>query len=171
MREVLRLAGLAVAALLCSYPLTLTEERPVALFATIAGAAAVNALVLWSDGSVTFAVGVMAAAYVGTLYLADVAIDPFAPLFAAALLVFVEITDTALAVPASRPVDRSLVLALLRSCARVTVLALVAGAVVLGGAQLLASPSSLARVAAMVGAVAAAGVPVALGRRQTASRP
>jgi hypothetical protein len=171
MREVLRLLGLALAALLCAYPSTLSDDRRGGLMAVLACAAAVNALVLWSDGAVTFAAAVMAAAYVGSLYLGDVGIDPFAPVFAAALLVFVEVADTALAVPALRPVDRSVLVALLRSCARITVLALVSGVVVVAGALGLGAQSSPARLAAMLGAVVAIALPLRIGRRETASWP
>ena len=172
MREVLRLLALPLAVLLCLYPLSLSNDQRVTMLVVIAAGAAVNALFLWSDGAVTFAAATFAGAYACALYVGDVGLDPLAPLFAAALVVFIEICDTALAVPAFRPVDRGVLLALARSCARVTVVAVVAAGGVLGASLALGRSGGGVRVLAMAGAALAvwAAVQLSTGDDETASR-
>lgn len=169
MRELLRLVGLLLAALLCAYPLTLSTDQRVGMLVLLAAGACVNALVLWSDGALTTAVAALAGAYAGGLYIGDVVLDPLAPVFAAGLVVLVEVCDTALAVPALRPVDRGLLLALARSSARAMALAVVASVAVLGGSLVLTQSNGWLRVLAMAGAVSAVAVPVFLSHGETAS--
>ena len=169
MRELLRLVGAALAALLTAYPLSLSGDQRVGLCCVLAGGAAVNALVLWSDGAVTAAAGAFVGAYAAGLYIGDVGLDPLAPVYAGTLLVFVEVADTALGVPALRAIDRAVLLALARSCLRVLGLALVAGVAVLGGSQLVRTSSGALRVLAMAAAVGAVALPFLLARGETES--
>jgi hypothetical protein len=173
MREVLRLLALPLAVLLCGYPLTVSDDQRVAMLVVVAAGAAINALVLWSDGAVTFAAAAFAGAYACSLYVGDVGLDPVAPLFAVALVVFIEICDTALAVPALRPVDRGVLLALARSCARVTVVAMVASAAVLAGSAFLGRSGGGIRVLAMAGGGLAvwAAVQLSTGERVRQQTP
>lgn len=174
MREVLRLMGLPLAVLLCGYPLTVSADQRVGMLVVVAVGAAINALVLWSDGAVTFAAAAFAGAYAASLYIGNTGLDPLAPLFAVALLVFIEICDTALAVPALRPIDRGVLVALTRSCARVAVVALVASGAVLATSVLLGRSGGGMRLVAMAGAALAVWSAVQLtagerARRQTPS--
>jgi hypothetical protein len=159
-REVLRLPALLVAALLCAYPLSISDDQRVAMLTALSALAGLSALVLWSDGAVTMAAGAFAGTYACSLYVGDVGLDPLAPLYAAALVVFVEICDTGLAVPPLRPVDHSVVVALARTCAVVSSIAVVGAAVVLGASLALDASNTWLRILAMAGAAGAVLIPV-----------
>lgn len=159
MREVLRLLGGLLAAALVAYPFTLVDaELRVTLVAVLAGGAAVNALVLWSDGAVTLAAAAMAGLYLLALYTGSVGLDPLAPVVGGLLLAFVEVCDLALGVPPFRPVDRSLLWRALATVAWAMLAGLLAGGLVLMSSTLPALP----RAVAMLGAALAVGVPVLL---------
>lgn len=124
------------------------------------------ALGLWSEGMVTVAVVALAGQYALALRLADVALDPFVPLVAAVLVLFVEITDLALSVPPRTAVDRSFVRRRLLAAAASVTAALAVATVVLAVAALPLPPSDLARGAGVGGiALAAIGIRLLLAGR------
>lgn len=171
MRELLRLVATPLALLLVGYPLTLSTDGRVQALCLVALGACVNALVLWSDGAVTLAAAALAGAYVAGLVIGDVGLDPLVPLYAAGLLVLVDLCDAGLGVPPERPVDRHLLRAVSRSAARCVLVAVAAGSLVLAGAALGAGNNLVLRTAAMAGVAVAVAVPVlAAGRAERSGR-
>ncbi len=167
MRELARLvAALAASAILLR---GFASGRAGVLVGVIGIAAAlvvVNALVLWSEGAVTLGAAALATAYAGSLYLDDVAADPWVPAVAGLLVLYLEAADFASAVPPGIPIDRSLAVAALRRAGARAVLGAVAATVVVAVAAVPAAPSPWLRVLGMLGAAAAVAAPVSLLRRR-----
>jgi hypothetical protein len=163
-REVCRVLAGLLAVLVIAYPATLGGPAPPPLFAVATAAAVISGLVLWNDGAVTAAAAALAVNYLAALQHRQVGLDGGAPLIAAALVLFVELTDVAISVRPGTPVERSLVQGTAHSLAAALALTVVATAVVVVGAAPGVQLAGPVRLAATAAAVAAVGVPVWLLR-------
>lgn len=168
MRDVARLVTLLLGGLLAAYPWTVTApDQRLVVLTGLAAAGVVVAATLLLDAAVTVAALLLAGQYLGSLALHGSALDPLAGGYAALLLVWVEVADLGVSIPAHTPVDRRFLRTRLVAAGILALAGFAAAELVLGAASLPAERGAAIRSLALGGGAVAVAAPLLLLRRRT----
>jgi hypothetical protein len=165
-RELARVGALAAAVLVILRDLAIAGHSGALSAATgILALLLAGSLALRRDGFVTGTAVALGAHYLAALVYGDVEIDLAAPFMAGLVLVFLELGDLAVALPADRRVDTALVRRTARQCGLILVVASAAGAAAFVLAAVPWPAGEWLRAVGALGIVGAVAGPLILLRR------
>lgn len=165
MRDLARALAFVVAALLLGRGVAIGGlGAALVLGAAVLGAGMLGML-LGRDGVVTASGLGIAVQYVLALEYGDVAVDLAAPLVGALVVLYLDLGDLALSLPADRRVDRAFLRSTLRHAGTLVAIGTLAGLATYGIAAVPWPGAEWLRAAGALGVVAVVGVPLLLLRR------
>jgi len=164
-RDLARVAAFVLALLLVGRGVAIAGAGAALVLGAVVLGLGLLGMLLGRDGMVTASGLGLVVQYVLALEYGDVAVDLFAPVVAALVVLYLDLGDLALALPADRRVDRAFLRSTLRHAGQLVAIGTLAGLATYGIAAVPWPGAEWLRAAGALGVAAVVAVPLLLLRR------